>query len=167
MKNSKKLTKAEIQEKIKVSGMAAFIVTLIIGGVLALLAVMAIVNGVVRLEKADWQTEFVIRTALSVFNYGFSSVVALLTAGLLYEIQKSYTPFAKKVGKYLAGISFLFSIMGLAVLVCGMIIDKIAPSFDTISEFVFPIVIAGIVFAVLARVFEYGRLLQQESDETL
>jgi len=162
-----KTTMTKVQEKIKSECGIMLGIVMMLGIVLAILAVMSVVNGIPRISREEGKFEAVMYTISSAFNYGFSSAVAFIVVGILHEMTNSYTPFSKRISKYLGVISTLLSFLALTILVFSMVLDGRGHYFGSLSAFMFPIVIAAIVFGVLSRVFEYGRLLQQEADETL
>lgn len=81
---------------------------------------------------------------------------------------KEYTPFISIHTKRLHAISILM--IGLAI-VPGVVeiimIQRVQPTVKTNVSFEFSYLVVAVIFFCLAQIFDYGRLLQQQSDETL
>ncbi len=103
------------------------------------------------------------------FRQGFSLGIALLAALLFRDIHRTGTPFAKKNVNRLEGISILL----LAVFLLPPLFETLAKILliHDLEEFSFSFSLTGlllvVIFYALARIFDYGRMLQTEADETL
>ena len=87
---------------------------------------------------------------------------------MLRNIYRDYTPFTPKHTLYLKFISLLMLTYTIIVPPVEMLLTEIlAPEVDVS----FSLELSGIVFAFmfycLALIFEYGRLLQKQADETM
>ncbi|MEK4517028.1 hypothetical protein NSS64_17190 [Paenibacillus sp. FSL H8-0122] len=94
--------------------------------------------------------------------------VLFLVRMIFKDISRDYTPFVAKHTKRLKLISLLMAgiafIPGLVEVVLIQIIDPVTFVYASFELF---FVLVAIVFFCLAQIFEYGRMLQQQSDETL
>ncbi len=99
----------------------------------------------------------------------------LVIAGMLFlawmvfrNISRDYTPFSPKHTVYLMVISLLMLNYTIIVPPVEMLLTEILAPDVTAS---FSLELSGIIFAFifycLALIFEYGRLLQKQSDETM
>ena len=104
------------------------------------------------------------------FSGIFSSAVLFAAVSLFAVIKKTGTPFTRRViiRLYLiSGLLLAGALMSpvLAIILChlteGVVYAKIV-----FSSMGFGVVLAVVVFALI-RIFSYGTVLQQESDETL
>ncbi|MEW8988152.1 MAG: hypothetical protein AB2401_14345 [Bacillus sp. (in: firmicutes)] len=95
-------------------------------------------------------------------------VIFFIAGGIFKDISKDYTPFVAKHMKRLKMISFL--IAGMAIipgLVEILMIQMVTPAAMVHVSFELFYILVAVVFFCLAQIFDYGRMLQQQSDETL
>jgi len=96
-------------------------------------------------------------------------MVILFIAGWIFkDISKDYTPFVAKHMKRLKRISLL--IAGMAIIpgfVEIAMIQMVTPAAKVNVSFELFYILVAVVFFCLAQIFDYGRMLQQQSDETL
>ena len=64
-------------------------------------------------------------------------------------------------------IAVTASTMGCALLLFDFVSNFVLDFDIRLRAFTLAYVVIGIIFGLFARIFDYGRLLQQESDETL
>ncbi|WP_268624993.1 DUF2975 domain-containing protein [Paenibacillus alvei] len=96
-------------------------------------------------------------------------MVILFIAGRIFkDISKDYTPFVAKHMKRLKRISLLIASMAI---IPGFVeiamIQMVTPAARVNVSFELFYILVAVVFFCLAQIFDYGRMLQQQSDETL
>ena len=88
--------------------------------------------------------------------------------GLFKSIAKEQTPFCQAVSHYLKKIAVFILLISVVPALIGSILVRI---FYPATELTFPIevggIIAGLVLFLLGMVFNYGKELQKQDDETL
>ena len=175
-----------IQEKIKKESKAAFVVAVVIGyfsialfGFMLFLVIATAISPGEFHPSPDTALEEAFSSAAPfLFNGVFVSVVSFFASRIFYESQKNYTPFSRKNTRRLNAISHTMGIMAIALFLYDILgvnisfgggeeLFSFSMSWSFASAFAFSYLIIGVLFGLLARIFEYGRLLQQESDETL
>jgi hypothetical protein len=165
----------KIQEKIKKESGTAFVITVVAGyfsvAIAALFLFLVVATGVnpgVNHPSPETALEDILMSSSPwIFNGVFVGIVSFFASKLFNEIRKSYTPFSEKNIKSLKSIATSTSMMGLVLLLFDFA-SNFAMDFDIrLRAFVVVYVLMGIIFGLFARIFDYGRLLQQESDETL
>jgi hypothetical protein len=162
----------KVQDKIKKESRTAFVIAMVAGYFsivffgfwLFLVIATAISPGEFHPSPETALEEIITRAAPFFFNGVFASAASFMASRIFYEIQSSHTPFSCKNTKRLKAISLSLSIMGIALVVYDIFVNN-GVGFAT--AFAISYVIISITFGLLARIFEYGHLLQQESDETL
>lgn len=95
-------------------------------------------------------------------------VILFIAGGIFKDISKDYTPFVSKHMKRLKRISLL--IAGMAIIpgfVEIAMIQMVTPAAMVNVSFELFYILVAVVFFCLAQIFDYGRMLQQQSDETL
>lgn len=95
-------------------------------------------------------------------------VILFIAGGIFKDISKDYTPFVAKHMKRLKRISLL--IAGIAIIpgfVEIAMIQMVTPAARVNVSFELFYILVAVVFFCLAQIFDYGRMLQQQSDETL
>ncbi|MCY9529407.1 DUF2975 domain-containing protein [Paenibacillus alvei] len=95
-------------------------------------------------------------------------VILFIAGGIFKDISKDYTPFVAKHMKRLKRISLL--IAGMAIIpgfVEITMIQMVTPAVMVNVSFELFYILVAVVFFCLAQIFDYGRMLQQQSDETL
>ena len=176
----------KIQEKIKKESKTAFFVTVFIGyfsialfGFMLFLVIATAISPGEYHPNPDTALEEAFTSAVPFFFNGiFVPVVSFFASRVFYESQRNYTPFSRKNTERLKAIShsigvmaivlFLYDILGVNISFGGGVeLFSINMTWSFASAFAFSYLIIGVLFDLLARIFEYGRLLQQESDETL
>lgn len=99
----------------------------------------------------------------------------LIIAGMLFlavmmfrNIWRDYTPFSPKHTLYLKFISLLMLAFTIIVPpVELLLLEILAPQSDASVSFELSGIVFAVIFYCLALIFEYGRLLQKQSDETM
>jgi len=175
-----------LQARIKKESRVAFMVAIIIGcssiamfGFMLFLVIATAINpGELHPSPETAFEEAVSAAAPFLFNGVFISFISFFAAGIFNEAQTSYTPFSGKNTKRLKAIANTLGIMALTLIIYdflginisfgdGESLFSIGLSWSYASAFGLSYLIIGIMFGLLVRIFEYGRLLQQESDEML
>jgi hypothetical protein len=166
----------KLQEKIKKESQGNLIVAVITGwgGVacglcfLVVTILTAINPGVNHPSPETALQDLLLWSAPFIFNGFFVGCVSLFSAKLFHRIGKSHTPFSPENTKQLKALSRISILMGLLLLCYNSVMTM---AFDDqrmgIGAFALTYFIVGVIFDMFARIFEYGRQLQQESDETL
>lgn len=105
---------------------------------------------------------------VSISRLGIIFAMFLIARAIFKDISKEYTPFIAIHTKRLHAISILM--IGLAI-VPGVVeiimIQLVQPTIKTNVSFELSYLVVAVIFFCLAQIFDYGRLLQQQSDETL
>ena len=165
----------KVQEKIKKESLTAFIIVVIFGGLSAILAsafliiviATGISPGVNHPSPETALIDILVSTAPWILNGFTVGIISLLSAKLLYRIHISYTPFSEKNTKSLNAIAIVAPIMGFVFVLFDIFTNLVMEFNIGLTTFVLIYALMGLVFGLFARIFEYGRLLQQESDEIL
>jgi len=109
-------------------------------------------------------------SAVFVYDLIFMSLLLIYTAKLFREFSLSYTPFSVKMTKVIRTIAWIMYFMFMAPILIDKLIDLLKLNLTHISDN-FLETFLGIIFAtiffLLSYIFDYGRLLQQQTDETL
>jgi Protein of unknown function (DUF2975) len=96
-------------------------------------------------------------------------VILFISGRIFKDISKDYTPFVAKHMNRLKRISLLIAgmaiIPGLVEILMIQIITPLATMVNVSFELFY--ILVAVVFFCLAQIFDYGRMLQQQSDETL
>ena len=105
-----------------------------------------------------------------VFNGLFNAAVLFVAADIFRKIKSSGTPFMQNVIKHLYIISALLMTSAILSPVLAIAVTVVAKGSVQhrilFSGMSFGVVLSLVVLS-LARIFRYGTMLQQESDETL
>ncbi|KAF5028844.1 hypothetical protein DSECCO2_654800 [anaerobic digester metagenome] len=92
----------------------------------------------------------------------------LLATVLFNDAAKHYTPFSEKQSTRLKIISLLTLALGILPPPIKMLLTlMLSPDSNASAEFQFALPVLTIIFYSLSVVFDYGRMLQKQSDETL
>ena len=164
-----------VQEKISKESGFAYAFTVVAGSISAALAALflflvvatGVSPGANHPSPETALEDMLVRSAPWIFNGLFVGTVSIFAARLFNETRKSYTPFSEKNTKSLRSIALTTSLMGCALLLFDFISGFFMDFDILLRAFSFVYLLMGIIFGLFARVFYYGRLLQQESDETL
>lgn len=144
-------------EKIKETALAAAIVAAILG-------ILSIITGVSHLvDAADAALPDVAAMAADSFVMACMAAVSVV---MFADIAKSGTPFSSKsvlLLRVIAVILMLSSVISPAVRAIVLASLGETVTFTTTRGALF----LGILVLLLVQIFSYGRLLQQESDETI
>jgi len=165
----------KVQEKIKKESLTAFIIVVIFGGLSAIMASVfllfviatGISPGVNHPSPETALIDILVSTAPWILNGFTVGIISLLSAKLLYRIHINYTPFSEKNTKSLNAIAIVAPIMGFVFVLFDIFTNLVMEFNIGLTTFVLIYALMGLVFGLFARIFEYGRLLQQESDEIL
>lgn len=122
-----------------------------------------------HIDHSDYsKSDLIITFSGEVVRLCLIMVILFISGRIFKDISKDYTPFVAKHMKRLKRISLL--IAGMAIIPgfveIAMIQMVTPPAMVNVSFELFYILVA-VVFFCLAQIFEYGRMLQQQSDETL
>ena len=150
-----------IKEKITESSIAAM-------GISAILALSTAIGIMANILEAVFCQES-LRTANCIGNTAESvllCVISIISMLLFAKVSKDGTPFSPKIVMFLRAAGFvmmLYSFIppaarGIALSVLG---EKSEFSGNT------PAIFFGAILMILAQIFSYGTMLQQESDETV
>ena len=93
----------------------------------------------------------------------------LFLAWMIFRnIQRDYTPFSPKHTLYLKFISLMMLAFTIIVPpVELLLLEILAPEVDAFVSFQLSGIVFAFIFYCLALIFEYGSLLQKQSDETM
>lgn len=109
--------------------------------------------------------------ALMIFTMlsgGIMTVILFVTSSIFKDISREGTPFTKKNSNKIRTISLLLIANEIIIPPLRLLVLMIfVPAVEATSSINLGIIVATAVFFCLALIFEYGCLLQQESDETL
>jgi hypothetical protein len=163
------MSQSEIQAKIKKESMAMCLALLVLGVLFVVLTALTAVSSVHSLITTG-NDLFYPETAAYLYNVTFIAVLTLFAAKLFWNLKKSRTPFTIEITLGIRNIAVVM----WAMMVIQMVLDILIRTLKLDTEnpgtnFLITLlcVIISVIFYMLSRVFEYGRLLQQESDETL
>lgn len=96
------------------------------------------------------------------------AAILLIAITIFRDISKNYTPFLTKHVNRLKVISLLILADAILIPPLGMLLTMIlAPKVDASMEIAPFQIILAVIFYCLSLIFEYGGMLQQQSDETL
>lgn len=96
-------------------------------------------------------------------------VSMVYAAGAIFrDMSRDYTPFAAKHTKRLKVISMLMAAIAvIPAFVQILMMQIITPTVKVYISIELSYIVVAVVFFCLAQIFEYGGMLQQQSDETL
>ncbi|MCG7406578.1 hypothetical protein MH117_04045 [Paenibacillus sp. ACRRX] len=119
---------------------------------------------------ADYsKSELIVQLCVNVSKQSIMIVMLFLAGAIFKDISREYTPFAAKHTKRLKAISKWMVLLAIIPASVEMLMLQIlAPTvkvYDVSFELSF--ILVAVVFFCLAQIFEYGGVLQQQSDETL
>ena len=157
---------------ISISVMVLFILAACLDGLLVLLNLITLGASLFSGNSIGAQEITFIH---SMIQYSIFTVIFIISAVIFYRASYESTPLCKKNVKSLNAIAVLLLISGCMPSGLYFIDDTDAqlktelPFLDFPTGFFLDIIIisAGIVMLLLAKMLEYGLILQQESDETL
>jgi hypothetical protein len=175
MKKLKVLTKTEIQAKIKKESDLALGISVGIGAITSGMGVMLLIlvisagisPGVNHPAPETAFEDALTQYGTAMLNCLFIGVVGIFAGKFFNELGRNYTPFSQKNIKCLKAISGVMSGMSSVALLSGIALTIFLDSSPLFYEHAILYGLVGILFAAIARIFDYGVLLQQESDETL
>ena len=101
-------------------------------------------------------------------SQSFLLAMLILATVIFNDAAKHYTPFSEKQSTRLKIISLLTLALGVLPPPIRMLLTLIlSPDSNASAEFQFALPVLTIIFYSLAVVFDYGRMLQKQSDEKL
>jgi len=156
------MDRLKIQEKIKKESTFVCFMLMAAGYVLLIITFAGILP-----LFLNYRPEILLPTIIFTVNCAFSFVMAFAGAYAFNEMKSGHSPFTKKTVKYFSIISYAFSFMTFASVALEAISRHTIENSNYFAGFYIPYAICALVFGCLSRVFEYGWLLQQESDETI
>ncbi|MEQ7052890.1 hypothetical protein ABN764_19800 [Paenibacillaceae sp. P-4] len=122
-----------------------------------------------HIDHSDYtKSDLIITFSGDVVRLCLIMVILFISGRIFKDISKDYTPFVAKHMKRLKRISLL--IAGMAIIpgfVEIAMIQMVTPAAKVNVSFELFYILAAVVFFCLAQIFDYGRMLQQQSDETL
>ncbi|GAV13653.1 DUF2975 domain-containing protein [Paenibacillus sp. NAIST15-1] len=122
-----------------------------------------------HIDHSDYaKSDLIITFSGDVVRLCLIMVILFIAGGIFKDISKDYTPFVAKHMKRLKRISLL--IAGIAIIpgfVEIAMIQMVTPAARVNVSFELFYILVAVVFFCLAQIFDYGRMLQQQSDETL
>lgn len=145
-------------EKIKETGLAAAIVAAILG-------ILTLITGVSQIVEIGASSD-VPQTAASAADSFVMCAMFSVSVVMFADIAKSGTPFSDRsiiLLRVIAVILMLSSVISPAVRAIVLASLGETVTFTTNRGALF----LGILVLLLVQIFSYGRLLQQESDETI
>ncbi|MGG4195829.1 DUF2975 domain-containing protein [Paenibacillus jamilae] len=120
-------------------------------------------------DNSDYsKSDLIITFSGEVVRLCLIMVILFIARRIFKDISKDYTPFVAKHMKRLKRISLL--IAGIAIIpgfVEIAMIQMVTPAARVNVSFELFYILVAVVFFCLAQIFDYGRMLQQQSDETL
>lgn len=147
---------------------ANVIFVLATGGDMAYLTANGMTVTAVITDEAVTTASGLVALSVAVFVVSaFLFVILLITYKMFKKIHESYTPFDEQHVKSIKTIGILVMVMTLV----GRIVDSTASSIIGISTLGISTdstgIILGLIIFCLAYIFDYGCMLQKQSDETL
>lgn len=122
-----------------------------------------------HIDHSDYaKSDLIITFSGGVVRLCLIMVILFISGQIFMDISKDYTPFVAKHMKRLKRISLL--IAGMAIIpgcVEIAMIQMVTPAAKVNVSFELFYILVAVVFFCLAQIFDYGRMLQQQSDETL
>ena len=92
----------------------------------------------------------------------------VLSHRIFRDFNRSHTPFSSLQTKRLKNIAILMLIYGIVPMILeGVLLNLYAPQSELYGAFEFSNLFFALIFYCLSLIFEYGRVLQQQSDETI
>lgn len=105
---------------------------------------------------------------ITMLSTGIMTAILFVTSFIFKDISHEGTPFTKKNSNKIRTISLLLIANEIIMPPLRLLVLMIfVPAVEATSSINLGNIVAAAVFFCLALIFEYGRLLQQESDETL
>jgi len=165
----------KIQEKIRRESGTALVVSMVAGlsgSVIAAVYLILVIAtgispGVNHPSPETALTDILTSSAPWILNGLLIGIISIFTSKLFHRIRRSYTPFSKENTDYIRSIALTATAMGLAVNVFDLVSSLVLDFDIRLRTFTFFYLLIGVVIGLLARINDYGCLLQQESDETL
>lgn len=133
---------------------------------------VALSNIISYFSLADYahgpKTELMANIFVNMSRQGIMVAMFLIAGAIFKDISREYTPFVAKHIRRLHVISILMICLSLIPGVVEIImIQWVRPSVKGTASFELSYIFVAVIFFCLAQIFDYGRLLQQQSDETL
>ena len=101
-------------------------------------------------------------------SHGLLLAMLILATAIFNDAAKYYTPFSEKQSTRLKIISLLTLALGILPPPIKMLLTlMLSPNSKASAEFQFTLPVLTIIFYSLSVVFDYGSMLQKQSDETL
>jgi hypothetical protein len=106
--------------------------------------------------------------AAGILNSSIMIAMLFLARAIFKDISREYTPFSDRHINRLKIISLLLLTFTMFPPLIEMLLTMVlAPNIEATVSFDLSNIIFVVVFYCLAQIFDYGRILQQQSDETL
>ena len=109
--------------------------------------------------------------AQSIFNalsQGLVLAMLVIATAVFNDAAKHYTPFSEKQSNRLKIMALLTLALGILPPPIKMLLTlMLSPDSKASAEFQFVLPVLTVIFYSLSVVFDYGRMLQKQSDETL
>ena len=171
--DKKDLTKEQLQNKIKEQSVLLIIMLTVVGFCMLAYSCVALYTALRAVPSGNMDPMFSYgfsNMIEKVFSGMFNAAVLFLTAGLFRKMKDSGTPFMDVIIKRLYLISGLMisnAVLSPVLAIAVTVIMKGSVQHRVLFSGMSFGVVLSVVVLVLARIFRYGTMLQQESDETL
>lgn len=112
--------------------------------------------------------EILAQLIFNTLSQGLMLAMLVLATAIFNDAAKNYTPFSEKQSTRLKIISLLTLALGILPPPVKMLVTlMLSPDAKASSEFQLVLPVLTVIFYSLSVVFDYGRALQKQSDETL
>lgn len=112
--------------------------------------------------------EMIAQFAANTISQAILVALLALAATIFNDAAKSYTPFSEKQSTRLKIISLLTLALAVLPPPIQMLLTMIlSPTSDASAVYELTFLVLSVIFYSLAQVFDYGSMLQKQSDETL
>ncbi|SMF86587.1 hypothetical protein SAMN05661091_3439 [Paenibacillus uliginis N3/975] len=120
-------------------------------------------------NTADYsKSELIAQFCVNITKQSIVIAMLFLAGAIFKDISREYTPFAAKQTKRLKAISKLMVLLAIIPASVEILMMQIlAPTVKVYVSFELSFILVAVVFFCLAQIFDYGGVLQQQSDETL
>lgn len=112
--------------------------------------------------------EMLTQSIFNVLNQGLVLAMLIMATVIFNDAARHYTPFSEKQSTRLKIIALLTLALGILPPPIKMLLTlMLSPDSNASAEFEFVLPVLTVIFYSLSVVFDYGRMLQKQSDETL
>ena len=161
----------KVQKKIIKESGKAFVITVAASCFFAALAavwLVYLISTALSSLSVHKTSEFYFVTSVSgLLNTLFAGTMSCIAAKFFYEIKKNTAPFTEKSTRLLKTIALSALLMACVLFVIDLVRMFTTDNFYWLSSSALLYLLMSFIFGFFARVFDYGKQLQKESDETL